>query len=88
MNGEIYTFEAAGRANFPYELLANERCFPASKEDAANAFEYSNTLRIISLKSHKLPNKDLWRSYGWNVRGLPDALFAKEDYTIYHTWPC
>jgi hypothetical protein len=88
MIGNIYLFEVTGSGEFPTSLLADQSCFPKTTEDAYNAFEFSSSIRTISLKSIKIPNVDLWRSYGWSISGLPDSLFQKEDYTKYHTWPC
>ena len=88
MSGNGYCFEAVGRGAFPYELLANQRCFPESSEDAINAFEYNETYRSIRLKSAVAPNNNLWKSYGWTIRVISGYIPAKEDYNIYHTWPC
>jgi len=88
MNGNIYYFEVNGHGAFPHELLANQSCFPESKEDAVSAFEHSGSYRTVKLKGMYSPNKNLWRSYGWTVRLISGLSSDKEDYNIYHTWPC
>jgi len=88
MIGNIYLFEVTGSGKFPTNLLADQSCFPKTVEDAHNAFEFSSSRRTISLKGIRIPSPDLWLSYGWSIGRLPDALFEKEDYDKYHTWPC
>jgi|3_EtaG_2_1085321.scaffolds.fasta_scaffold499722_1 hypothetical protein len=88
MNGKIYTFEVKGSGQFPYALLAEQVCFPKSNKDAKNAFENTYSSRTISLQSSRVPSVNLWKSYGWSVGGVLSSYIEKEDYNLYHTWPC
>jgi len=88
MIGNICCFEAIGQGVFPYELLASQRCFPASEQDANSAFKYSGTSRVITIEGLEPPNHNLWKSYGWTIRIISGFGPCKEDYTKYHTWPC
>jgi len=88
MNGSLYTFEVRGSGTFPYRLLSEQVCFPKSKNDAENAFENTGSNRRINLQSSNIPSASLWRSYGWNIVGVVSHYIDKEDYSLYHTWPC
>jgi hypothetical protein len=88
MSGNMYCFEAIGKGFFPHELLANQKCFPSSREDAISAFEYAGSYRTIALKGREAPNHNLWKSYGWTVRLVSGIAPYREDYAKYHTWPC
>tara|TARA_Y100000310_G_C20345698_1_gene651916 strand:+ start:352 stop:618 length:267 start_codon:yes stop_codon:yes gene_type:complete len=88
MNGDMYTFEVTGSGVFPCRLLSEQFCFPKSNDDAANAFENAGSHRRINLQSSRIPNAKLWRSYGWSIVGVINHCMAKEDYNLYHTWPC
>lgn len=87
MTGNTYYFEVTGAGKFPHNLLAEQSCFPEKKEDATNAFEKAGSKRTIKMKGVAQPSPNLWRSYGWNLFSF-SAIIPKEDYTIYHTWPC
>ena len=88
MNGSTYIFIASGSGRFPHKLLAQQRCFPESDNDAIRAFEYHGTYRPVSLSGMQAPNENIWKSYGWSVRLVRGIPPTKEDYSEYHTWPC
>jgi hypothetical protein len=87
MIGNMYYFEVTGAGQFPHKLLSDQHCFPEDAEDAVNAFERIGSKRTIKLKGLTPPNVDVWRSYGWSMICF-SHIVPKEDYTIYHTWPC
>ena len=82
MNDSLFIVKGSGA--FPLEMLRIGRCHPDGEKDVDNLFNNSGN-RTIRLRGH-LPNESLWKSYGWSViSGYPSQ---KDDYSIYHTWPC
>jgi hypothetical protein len=77
-------FTVKGSGPFPFVMLQRGKCHPNSEKDVDNLFNYSGT-RTIKLRG-QLPNDNLWKAHGWSVISRP-AIY-KDDYNIYHTWPC
>ena len=80
----MFTFEVEGCGKFPMELLHEAKCYPADKEDAIKINDVKR--RTIRLSSVVSQNRMLWFFKGWKiVRGMSGD---KDDYELYHTWPC
>ena len=79
-----YLFSVKGSGSFPFIMLQRDQCHPVDEKDVDNLFNSSGT-RTVRLRG-QLPNNDVWRVYGWSVISRP-AVY-KDDYNVYHTWPC
>ena len=77
-------FIVKGSGPFPFAMLQIGKCHPACEKDVDNLFNYSGT-RIVKLRG-QLPNDSLWKSHGWSV--ISGLYAEKDDYNVYHTWPC
>ena len=88
MSDNMYKFTVSGSKYFPVELLAEQKCFPATKEDADSMANYGGSYRIIDFVSLTRPNVNLWRYHGWSIRHNSGFTEYPEDYSTYHTWPC
>ena len=84
----MYKFTVSGIRSFPMELLAEQKCFPATKEDADSISKYEDSHRTIDFVSLVRPSVNLWRYYGWSITRNSEFTEYPEDYSIYHTWPC
>ena len=78
------SFTVKGSGPFPFTMLQRDRCHPISEKDVDNLFNYSGT-RTIHLRGQS-PSDNLWKTHGWSVIMRP-AMY-KDDYNVYHTWPC
>ena len=80
----MFTFEVKGSGEFPIELLATARCYPI---DRANANSIHDTeRRVIQLSSNISQNQMVWFFKGWKI--ISGVILEKDDYNVYHTWPC
>lgn len=90
MTGRFITFEITGSKDFPLSLLAAHSCFPATEADA-NLIKGGGDAsgeRTIRLKSLKLPLFREWEDEGWRLNMIRDSIQIRDEYDLYHTWPC
>ncbi len=91
MIGNKYKFRVHGKGPFPMRLLAYYKCFPATADDACLlSGSLSESTRAIEMESITKPSPKIWNSYGWSIVRLsgPGLEPDKNEYEIYHTWPC
>ena len=71
----MYRFVVCGRGEFPYSLLKEQGCYPASLDDyKATCFNaiwltpssYGN-IRYVTLDSTKPPKESVWQTFGWKI---------------------
>lgn len=89
MTGSMTIFEVTGSGEFPFRLLASQGCFPVSVKDAERINDSFKMKRTITLKGFCSPSENVWRSYGWSIAVIHGGFVnEKNEYTLYHTWPC
>ncbi len=63
-----YEYWVTGMGSFPLEMLAHDRAWPATPDEAVKLdIRRSHPFRSVKLMSNKRPNTDRWWSYSWKV---------------------
>jgi hypothetical protein len=74
------TFRMRGKFPFPVEMLAEDRCFPASREDAQELLRSVKShppdevvgVTLVHQGSDAWTPGHRWHASGWTVENLPD----------------
>lgn len=65
----MWRYTISGAGPFPFGLLCLAKAWPATLEDTDIMRNARGALvRRISLESPLAPERDLWRSWGWEVQ--------------------
>jgi hypothetical protein len=77
----VQVFQVEGAANFPFDMLRYDHCYPDSSEDATNLdrddrpfTESRRTVKLRRIVQSKAdaPTEARWRSFGWKV--VPNSV--------------
>jgi len=71
----MYRFVVCGRGEFPFSLLKETSCYPASTEDYRSISftilwltpSSYRRLRYITLDSTNRPDENRWQAFGWKI---------------------
>lgn len=67
----VLEFEVSGVADFPFDMLRYDECFPARSEDVSKMCgrdkRRSVTLRTYTTDRRQMPTDGRWKSFGWRV---------------------
>ena len=88
MIGKMYRFQMTGVGRFPHWVLTEYRSAPETKLDLQVMFDESSKRRSITLASKIRPNEKDIKKLGWDIHIIYDPTYSRDDYSLYHTWPC
>jgi len=88
MIGKMYRFQMIGVDKFPYQVLTEYRGAPETKADLQVMFEDTQKRRSVNLASRVKPDEKNIKKLGWDIHIIHDPTSLRDDYNLYHTWPC
>jgi len=88
MIGKMYRFQMTGIGRFPFEFLSKYQIAPETKLDIEIMFQETQKRRSINLASIIKPNEKELKKFGWEFNMVCEQTLLKDDYNLYHTWPC
>ena len=64
----FYDYMVQGLGTFPVDMLRYDSCWPKRQEDVTAIQRYErNKIRIVHIRSYRLPTFRRWESFGWTV---------------------
>ena len=88
MIGKVYRFQMTGVGKFPFEILSKYQIAPETKLDLQVMFQETQKRRSVNLASIIKPSEKELKKFGWDINMVYDPSLLKDDYNLYHTWPC
>ena len=88
MIGKMYRFQMIGAGKFPYHVLTEYRGAPETRVDLQAMFEDTQKRRSVNLASRVKPDENKIKKLGWDIHIIYDPTSLRDDYNLYHTWPC
>ena len=70
---KVWEFTVKGRAEFAFDMLRYDACWPASQNDVAEmaphyrSSKYSEVRQVTLKSEHGPPTEGRWASFGWPV---------------------